>query len=155
MGVYLRDRWSAVLVLRSMARTAMGYICFVHALRLCVGKWHLEALVGPYLESTVHRGRAKEWLLELREAGHVTGQECHVQVLAQTPKGVAWGGARAEVVSPDGRRVEPHRYERDLSTVSGERHAPEGVIPEEWPALHMGCHCGRGVSPSRASRSYD
>src|SRR5262245_9161322 len=44
LGVYLRDPWSAVLVLRGMERGAMGHFCSVHALHLRMGKRSLATL---------------------------------------------------------------------------------------------------------------
>src|SRR5215510_9649012 len=44
VGMYLRDPWSTVLVLRGMARGAMGHSCSVHALHLCMGQRPLDPL---------------------------------------------------------------------------------------------------------------
>src|SRR5262245_65088623 len=70
---------------------------------------------------------------------------------AHVPKGVAWRGGRAagREVSPDGRRVGPHRYERTLSTVSGKCHAPEAFLPRDVARATAGLLMliGSGINP--------
>jgi hypothetical protein len=72
VGVYFRDPWSAVLVLRGVERGTMGYFRSMRALYLRMGKRPLDALAQPILsDKGAFHGRAEARWLKLSDAGRM------------------------------------------------------------------------------------